>query len=510
MEINWLTPAERRVWRAFPTGEVVDFRTEGDRDPALGAGWGPERRVRAEVVRAVLLDGPRRDGEIPALRLAGARITGELNLRYATADCAILLGDCFFDEVPNLYGTQFRQLNLGGSALPGLTASAVRVDGVLRLTGCRVRGPVRLAAARVSGALFLDGAEITAAPDPAPAGGPDDLDAPDGAPDGAAGPEALLQLNHATVGDDLWAPGLRVEGQMRLGGASVTGLVGLDDAVLTAPGRTALDAQTLAVGTDLRAARLRVRGRIDLRGARIPGQLNLTEARLSQPGGVALRASSCVVGELWLRAAAPVEGSVNLRRSQLELLHVAPEVWPERVHLDGLTYGTLAPHESAERRLAVLERDVDGYVPYAYEQLTASYRRIGDDAAARTVQLAKQRRQRRGLAWYARLWGHVQDLTVGYGFRPMRAVTWMLSLLAVASAAYAVRRPRPLKADESPDFNPVFYSLDLLLPIIDFGQERAFTPEGGWHQGLSYVLIITGWILATTVIAGVTRAVSRQ
>ncbi|MFD3921455.1 membrane-associated oxidoreductase [Streptomyces sp. NPDC058595] len=482
MEINWLTPAERRVWRAFPTGEVVDFRTDGDRDPALGAGWGPERGVRAEVVRAVLLDGPRRDGEIPALRLAGARITGELNLRYATADCAILLGDCFFDEVPNLYGTQFRQLNLGGSALPGLTASAVRVDGVLRLTGCRVRGPVRLAAARVSGALFLEGAEITDARDPAPGGGgPDDLDAPDGAPDTAAGPEALLQLNHATVGDDLWAPG-----------------------------RTALDAQTLAVGTDLRAARLRVRGRIDLRGARIPGQLNLAEARLSQPGGVALRASSCVVGELWLRAAAPVEGSVNLRRSQLELLHVAPEVWPERVHLDGLTYGTLAPHEPAERRLAMLKRDVDGYVPYAYEQLTASYRRIGDDAAARTVQLAKQRRQRRGLAWYARLWGHVQDLTVGYGFRPMRAVTWMLSLLAVASAAYAVRRPRPLKADESPDFNPVFYSLDLLLPIIDFGQERAFTPEGGWHQGLSYVLIITGWILATTIIAGVTRAVSRQ
>ncbi|QHY99352.1 hypothetical protein SSPS47_30035 [Streptomyces sp. S4.7] len=91
----------------------------------------------------------------------------------------------------------------------------------------------------------------------------------------------------------------------------------------------------------------------------------------------------------------------------------------------------------------------------------------------------------------------------------MRAVTWMLSLPAVASAAYAVRRPRALKADESPDFSPVFYSLDLLLPIIDFRQERAFTPEGGRHQGLSYVLIITGWILATTIIAGVTRAVSR-
>ncbi|MFC9749839.1 translocation/assembly module TamB domain-containing protein [Streptomyces niveus] len=496
MEINTLTAAERRVWDAFPTGEVVDFRVADDPGPAAGAGWGPERSVRAEVVRAVLLGVARQDGEIPALRMMGARITGSLNLRYATADCPILFGDCFFDEAPNLYGTEFRQLNLGGSTLPGLIAATVRVDGVLRLTACRVRGPVRLAGARISGALFLDRAEITDGPDGALAAGPE--------------PEALLQLNHATVGDDLIASGLRVDGRLRLAGATVTGTVNMDDAVLTAPGRTALDAETLAVGKDLSATRVRVRGRVDLRGARIPGQLNLAHARLSQPGGTALRASSCVVGELWLREAARVEGSVNLRRSQIELLFVPPEVWPGSVRLNGLTYGTLAPHEPADRRLAVLERDGDGYVPYAYEQLTASYRRIGDDAAARTVQLAKQRRQRRGLAWYARLWGHVQDLTVGYGFRPMRAVAWMLSLLLVASAAYSVRQPRALKADESPDFNPVFYSLDLLLPIIDFGQERAFTPEGGWHQGLSYVLIITGWILATTIIAGVTRAVSRQ
>ncbi|MFG2172039.1 membrane-associated oxidoreductase [Streptomyces niveus] len=498
MEINTLTAAERRVWDAFPTGEVVYFRTADEPGPDVaGSGWGPERSVRAEVVRAVLLGGARRDGEIPALRIVGARITGSLNLRYATADCSILLGGCYFDDVPNLYGAQFRQLNLSESVLPGMTAATLRIDGVLRMTDCRVRGPVRLGGARISGAVFLDRAEFGAAvPEPAADGDPE--------------PEPLLQLNHADVGDDLSAPGLRVDGSLRLDSATVTGSFVLDDAVLTAPGRTALDAERLTVGSDLRAKRLRAQGRVNLSAARIPGQLNLAYAQLSQPGGVALRASSCVIGELWLRQTARMEGSVNLRRSQIDLLFVPPEVWPESVRLDGLTYGTLAPHEPAERRLAVLERDGDGYVPYAYEQLTASYRRIGDDAAARTVQLVKQRRQRRGLAWYARLWGHVQDLTVGYGFRPMRAVAWMLSLLLVASVAYSVRQPRALKADESPDFNPVFYSLDLLLPIIDFGQERAFTPEGGWHQGLSYVLIITGWILATTIIAGVTRAISRQ
>lgn len=38
---------------------------------------------------------------------------------------------------------------------------------------------------------------------------------------------------------------------------------------------------------------------------------------------------------------------------------------------------------------------------------------------------------------------------------------------------------------EGVDFRTADDSLDLLLPVIDFGQERAFTPQGGWHQGLS-------------------------
>jgi hypothetical protein len=141
--------------------------------------------------------------------------------------------------------------------------------------------------------------------------------------------------------------------------------------------------------------------------------------------------------------------------------------------------------------------------------LTASYLRIGDERAARLVQLAKQRRHRMTLPWYGRLWGHVQEATVGYGFRPLRAAGWLLSLLAVGSVVYGLRPPRALKAGEAPEFNPVFYTLDLLVPVISFGQEGAFGPRG-WYQWLSYVLVVTGWILATTVVAGVSRSVSRQ
>ncbi|MEV5975742.1 membrane-associated oxidoreductase [Streptomyces sp. NPDC052114] len=490
MEISRLTAAERRVWEAYPLGRTVDFRPAREDDPRSGAEWGPERTVRAEVLRTLILDGPRQDGEVPVLRVTGARISGRLDLQYAEAVTAVHLWACFFDGTPDLYGAQLRQLNLGRSVLPGLDATTLRLDGLLRMSGCRVRGPVRLGGARIAGAVFLDGAELGRAD--AELSGP------------------ILALNRASIGDDLEADrGFTAHGLVRLAGATVAGNITFDDAVLSNPGGTALHASNLDAGTDLHGTRLRAYGRINLRGARIPGQLNLESARLSNPGGVALRASGLTVGTLWMDRAPRLDGTITLHGSQFDVLYISPETWPDEVRLDGLTYTRLGPNEPAERRLQVLERDADGYVPHAYEQLTAAYRNNGDDAAARTVQLAKHRRHRATLPPYARAWGHLQDVTVGYGFRPTRAAVWLLSLVLVGAVTFWLHRPPALKPDESPDFNPVFYTLDLLLPIVDFGQERAYAAQGA-YQWFGYALIVLGWTLATTIAAGVTRAISRQ
>ncbi|MEW2132936.1 membrane-associated oxidoreductase [Streptomyces sp. NPDC005435] len=486
MDTSELTPAETRVWQAFPRGESVDFRT-GDEETAPDGTDAAERTVRASVLRALLLKTAQEEGEIAALKITGARITGVLDLKYSSIDAAIRLSHCRFDSVPKLYGAQLRQLNLSNSVLPGLDAGTLRVDGVLRMADCRMRGPVRLAGARISGALVMERAEFTA----------------------AEGSGPVLWLNQATIGDDLWAPEMRAHGQVRLTGASITGRINIQDAEFDNPGGVALDMQNLTAEAHIQARCLRARGRVELRGARIAGQLDLHHARLSHPGDTALRASSCVIGELWLRGSHRIEGALNLRRSHIEILTLEPEMLPERVLLSNLRYTVLAPHEPAERRLPMLEHDEGPYEPHSYEQLIAAYRHVGDDDAARLVQLAKLRRRRTTLVWYGRLWGHVQDATVGYGFRPLRAAVWLLSVLAVGSIAYGLHHPHPVKAGEAPDFNPVFYTLDLLLPVIDFGQESAFAPRG-WYQWLSYALIITGWILATTIVTGVTRTVSRQ
>ncbi|GAA3881092.1 membrane-associated oxidoreductase [Streptomyces lacrimifluminis] len=487
MEINDLTAAESRVWRAFHKGEPVAFGEGEAENPATGSDWGPERTVRASVLRALLLSTPQVDGEIPRLRLSGARVTGQLNLMYAVVDHPLHLRYCHFEESPDFYGSRLRQLNLRSSVLPSVSLASTRIDGPLRMTDCRVRGPVKLAGSQIAGALFMDGADITTSDPSVP----------------------VIQLHQSVLSDGFAAPGLRVRGEIRLDGATVGGSVNLEGAELSNPGGNALRAQSLEVRADIRARRLRAEGGVDLRGARIAGRLDLMRSRLSNPGGMALRASSCVIGELWLFRSEPLEGTLHLRRSRIDVLSFEPEVAPGEVLFNNLTYTALTPHEPADRRLPLLERDGDGYVPYAYEQLAAAYRHVGDEGAARRVQLAKQRRHRATLPWLGRVWGHLQDTTVGYGFRPLRAAVWLLSLLAAGSIVYALHHPRPLKAAEAPEFNPVFYTLDLLLPVISFGQEGAFAPTGG-YQFLSYALILTGWILATTVIAGVSRSVTRQ
>ncbi|MEU6034595.1 hypothetical protein ABZ801_04235 [Actinomadura sp. NPDC047616] len=487
MEPAGLTPAERRVRRAFAKGEMVDFRRDEDENATDGDTWGPERTVRAEVLRALLLGEPAAGGEVAGLWVLGARITGLLSLDDAAIPHSIRLLACHFERPLMLYGAHVRRLNLRASYLPALEATGVTVDGGLRITDCDIPGQVWLGGARVEGPLFLDGAHV----------GDEDEDA------------EALHVNHVTVGNDLWAPGLVLNGTFTLVGSGVGGNLNLDGAELNAPGRVALNAENLTVGAHLSAEGLRTRGTVNLRGATIPGHLNLVAARLSAPGGTALRATSCTIGELWLRDAAPIQGAVNLRRSSVEVVYAEPDVWPNQVGLDGLTYRILLPQLPARRRLALLARDDLGYVPHAYEQLAAAYRQAGDDAAARTVQLAKHRRRRATLPWYARTWGYLQDATVGYGFRPMRAAAWLVALTLAGGTAYALHHPEPLKPGEAPGFNAFFYALDLLLPIIDFGQEKAFKPDG-LYQWLSYLLVVLGWVLATTIVAGVTRAVSRQ
>ena len=62
----------------------------------------------------------------------------------------------------------------------------------------------------------------------------------------------------------------------------------------------------------------------------------------------------------------------------------------------------------------------------------------------------------------------------------------------------------------APAFSAFVYTVDLMVPLIDFGQRKAYLPPNGWQQALTYLLVALGWILATTIAAGLTRVLRRQ
>jgi hypothetical protein len=58
-------------------------------------------------------------------------------------------------------------------------------------------------------------------------------------------------------------------------------------------------------------------------------------------------------------------------------------------------------------------------------------------------------------------------------------------------------------------FDAVMYTFDLLLPISAFGLREAFIPVGS-TRWLAYGLTAAGWLLATALLAGITRALRRD
>lgn len=192
------------------------------------------------------------------------------------------------------------------------------------------------------------------------------------------------------------------------------------------------------------------------------------------------------------------------------------------MELDGFVYGSIRAVEAdgarreavgdradVTRRLAWIARS-PGYGPQPYEQLATWYRSAGHDDDARRVLLAKQRHRRSTLSPAARVWGHLLDATVGYGYRPWLAGVWLLALVLLGTTAFDTATPTAVKQDEGAPFQPLVYTLDLLVPIGGLGQRTAWYWTDGTLQWLAYALIALGWILTTAVIAGVTRTLQKN
>jgi hypothetical protein len=60
-----------------------------------------------------------------------------------------------------------------------------------------------------------------------------------------------------------------------------------------------------------------------------------------------------------------------------------------------------------------------------------------------------------------------------------------------------------------PGFSALAYTLDVVLPVGDLGQQNAWQPEGA-AMYWSWAFMAAGWMLTTAVVAGLTGILKRD
>ncbi|WP_236790223.1 oxidoreductase [Amycolatopsis sp. GM8] len=514
------------------------------------------------------------------LHLPSARVDGDIVFRGADLASpqrgAIAVeawdsSDPYVDPWPSLVADRMRvegnvELSDGLSALGTLRMINARIGGTLRLARARIKVTRGKIEPYYDRALHLDGSEIDG--DFELTG----LQVPTGQlrlADVRVGGNVLaarMQLHHGgrdvfaarrmKVGGNLLLNDSTLEGTVRLQGTEVGGsfeLYGMDATAPTVREQTSfsVDLRTVRAGRNISLTRSRDRdfraaGGVNMDGASAARRIDLTGAHLTSVAGhdIALDASDLEADELLLNPGVPPQGRILLRHAHCRTLDDNDEFWATEggIELEDFRYDVLRrPIEmkndrAVDIRIQQLRSAMAGYRPGPYDQLAAMLRASGNEEHADTVLFRKQQYRYDALAQGynlfgpgVRLWSWLQRSMVGYGYRPVRALGWLIGLLFagslyfwlgsdscvhdIRSGANALLALGPRCAVNSQDsgleWNPVLYTADLLVPIVDFGNKGRWYMHG-LDKWVSDGFIAMGWVLATTVAAGAGRMIRRD
>ncbi len=441
------------------------------------------------------------------VRVVNAHIGGSLRLAHARVD---LSGgaELFVEQVGS------------GPPPPGpypdraLHFDGTEVRGGIDARDARVAGQLRLVDVKVQGSVLLDRAVLSNRHGDA------------------------IEGRRFAVGGNLDGRALLVFGSVLLPGAKIGANLDLRGSRLVAPGSYArdrsakpqLDLRVAHIGRDLICADgeepFSAHGEVRIRRAEVSRETNFHGAELGNGrNAVALNLFGVQTQDLRLDVAAAPKGRVDLRHVRCASLSDNERFWSAqgRVELEDFRYDALATpielddDDEIMRRLRWLRQGMrEVYRPGPYDQFAAMLRASGNEEHAATVLVEKQRRRYIALADGAglaapgiRAWSWLQRWMVGYGYRPTRALMWLLGFLVVGTVWFSlVTAPNEVNEEDHLVWNPLLYTLDLLVPIVDFGHKNKWTVDGT-SQWISATLVALGWILATTVAAGVTRLLRR-
>ena len=207
--------------------------------------------------------------EAPALSLAGSHLSGRFLGRQLTVTHTLDLSagfrcDCALDSTAPASAARWICRRRGSRVDDvAFSAEGIRVDEDLSFCGTRCSGSVQLAAADVGGTLDFTEAVL-------------------GGGDGVA-----LSAEGLVVGKNLFTRRVRCPGEFSVFGARVSGQLTCTGGVFRHPGGVAFNGEQLDVGSYMFLRRVKCVGQVRLFGARVGAQLDCERARFKNPDAVA-------------------------------------------------------------------------------------------------------------------------------------------------------------------------------------------------------------------------------
>jgi hypothetical protein len=148
---------------------------------------------------------------------------------------------------------------------------------------------------------------------------------------------------------------------------------------------------------------------------------------------------------------------------------------------------------------------------------------MGWNDEAKAVQIAKHQYITKYSTGRVKLGRWVKSL-VDYGYSPAKALVPIILFIAFGAWMFQQAAERqiitptstPVTIGETdypyPDFDPILYSVDVFLPIVDLHQESLWIPNTGEDGGEPYFYymvfhIAAGWFLTTLFVAAVSGLV---
>ncbi len=228
---------------------------------------------------------------------------------------------------------------------------------------------------------------------------------------------------------------------------------------------------------------------LDLTGTQIKGELRL--------------GSSVHRSTRWNKRA-----KLTLRNTTIGALQDHENAWPDELELVGFTYSRLGGFGAGER-YSMARRDISwikkwlekqrSYSPQPYEQLGKVLRETGYKKKANDILYAGKKRERSEATWLNWLNLILQEIFVGYGYRIRYTFGWVIALTLFG--AFMLWKTGQGLSNNVPD--SIFYSLDMLLPIIKLDEAHYKIPlTSSVAKYYFYFHKLSGYVLASFLIAG--------